>query len=57
VDHAIHHTIANTSISEAPLWSHAITAVAAYTVYGGTSTLDATVGQPAGISKLCFKLS
>ncbi len=45
---------ANTTIAEAPLWSHAITAVASYTVYGGTSTLDATVGQPGGISKLCL---
>lgn len=43
----------NTSISTAPLWNHAITS-ATYTVYSNTSTLNATVGQPDGVSKLCL---
>lgn len=39
----------------APLWNHASTAVAAYTVYANTfSTLNATVGQPGGVSKACL---
>lgn len=43
----------NTSISTAPLWNHAVTS-ATYTVYSGTTTLNATVGQPDGVSKLCL---
>lgn len=44
---------ANTSVSTAPLWNHTIT-TATYTVYSNTSTLNATVGQPDGTSKLCL---
>lgn len=42
----------NTTISTAPLWNHTVTS-ATYTVYS-TSTLNATVGQPDGVSKLCL---
>lgn len=44
---------ADTSVTDAPLWDHEITA-AAYTVYS-SATLDATVDNPpTGISKLCL---
>jgi len=43
----------NTTISTAPLWNHTVTS-ATYTVYSGTTTLNATVGQPDGVSKLCL---
>lgn len=43
---------ADTTISNAPLWNHEIT-TATYTVYSGLD-LQATVGQPDGISKLCL---
>jgi len=44
----------NTSITNAPLWNHAVTNTI-YTVYGvGSSTLNATVPQPDGVSKLCL---
>lgn len=39
----------------APLWNHTVTS-ATFTVYDNTvsSTLNATVGQPDGVSKLCL---
>lgn len=43
---------ADTSITDAPLWNHAIT-TAAYTLYG-SPTLNATISQPGGSSKLCL---
>ncbi len=43
---------ADVSVSSAPLWNHAVTA-ATFTLYG-SATLDATVGQPDGVSKLCL---
>lgn len=36
----------------APLWNHEVTA-ATFTTYS-SSTLNATVGQPAGVSRLCL---
>ena len=42
----------NTTIATAPLWNHAVTN-ATYTLYS-TSTLNAAVGQPDGVSKLCL---
>lgn len=45
---------ADTIVADAPLWNHEVTAVAAFTVYTGPGTLDATVGQPSGVSKLCL---
>lgn len=43
---------ANTSITDAPLWSHNST-VATFTPYA-SSTLNAVVGQPDGSSKMCL---
>lgn len=40
------------SASSGVLWNHAVT-TATYALYS-SSTLDATVGQPAGVSKLCL---
>jgi predicted CXXCH cytochrome family protein len=37
----------------APLWNHEVSATASYTIYD-SDTLDATVGQPSGASKLCL---
>ncbi len=42
----------NTSVTNAPLWNHALT-TATFTPYS-SATLTATVGQPNGISKLCL---
>jgi predicted CXXCH cytochrome family protein len=50
VCHTPHNGV--TTIPGAPLWNHALS-TATYTVYT-SSTLDATVGQPDGISKLCL---
>ncbi|NOX85832.1 MAG: cytochrome c3 family protein [Chlorobi bacterium] len=50
VCHTPHH--ADISVTDAPLWNHQLS-TATYTVYS-SSTLDATVGQPDGISKLCL---
>ena len=48
--HAPHHT--DTTVTDAPLWNHAVTAQA-YTLYS-SATLDASIGQPSGLSKLCL---
>ncbi len=50
VCHTPHHS--NTSVSDAPLWNHQVTS-ATFQVYS-SSTLNATVGQPSGVSKLCL---
>ncbi len=41
------------TVTNSPLWNHEVTA-ATFTLYSGTGTLDATVGQPDGVSKLCL---
>jgi len=41
------------SVTNAPLWNHEVTAELAYTLYAST-TLNATLGQPLGNSKLCL---
>jgi len=43
---------ADVTVAESPLWNHEVT-IATFTVYN-TTTLNATVGQPDGISKLCL---
>lgn len=43
---------ANTSVTQAPLWNHALS-TATYTPYS-SATLTATVGQPGTISRLCL---
>jgi predicted CXXCH cytochrome family protein len=40
------------SVTGSPLWNHSTTSTT-FTLYS-TSTLDATVGQPSGTSKLCL---
>lgn len=50
------HTPHNAKVSpEAPLWNHQLTQ-SSFTVYDAnvSPTLDATVGQPSGSSKLCL---
>lgn len=44
---------ADQTVTDAPLWNHQVT-TATFTVYSGAGTLDATVGQPDGVSKLCL---
>ncbi len=44
---------ANTSVSNAPLWNHSLSAVASYTPYS-SATMQSTAGQPDGASKLCL---
>lgn len=43
---------ADLSVVTAPLWNHEVT-TATYTVYS-SDTLNAQVGQPSGVSKLCL---
>ncbi|MFC1733806.1 cytochrome c3 family protein [candidate division KSB1 bacterium] len=50
VCHTPHH--ADVTVSDAPLWNHQIT-TQTFTLYS-SSTLDATLGQPDGNSKLCL---
>jgi hypothetical protein len=48
------HTPHNATIlPDAPLWNHALSAVTNYTLYA-SGTLNATMGQPDGSSKLCL---
>lgn len=42
----------DTSVTDAPLWSHNNT-TQSYTLYA-SATMNATTGQPSGISKLCM---
>lgn len=48
--HAPHKT--NTSVADAPLWNHNLS-TATYTLYS-SPTLNATITQPGGGSKLCL---
>ncbi|RMF61699.1 MAG: cytochrome C [Calditrichaeota bacterium] len=50
VCHTPHH--ADVTVTDAPLWNHQVT-TATYTLYS-SPTLDATMGQPDGSSKLCL---
>jgi predicted CXXCH cytochrome family protein len=43
----------NDGIADAPLWNHDADMTTVYTLYS-TSTLQATPGQPSGVSKLCL---
>jgi len=43
---------ADTSVADAPLWNHDVTQ-ATFITYS-SPTLDATVGQPSSVSKLCL---
>jgi predicted CXXCH cytochrome family protein len=44
---------ADATVMDAPLWNHEVTA-STFTVYTGGGTMDATTGQPDGVSKLCL---
>jgi len=44
---------ANTTVLNAPLWNHALSTVATYTMYS-SATMNSTAGQPDGSSKLCL---
>ncbi len=44
---------ASTTVSDAPLWNHTVNTTTTYTTYTST-TMTATVGTPAGVSKLCL---
>jgi predicted CXXCH cytochrome family protein len=50
VCHTPHH--ADISVTDAPLWNHEVT-TATFTLYS-SPTLDATMNQPDGSSKLCL---
>ena len=43
---------ADTAVADAPLWNHTVT-TKIYQLYN-SPTMDATVDQPAGVSKLCL---
>jgi predicted CXXCH cytochrome family protein len=47
------HTPHGASSQLAPLWNHATTATASYTLYS-SSTLNASMGQPTGTSRACL---
>ncbi|NOX97082.1 MAG: cytochrome c3 family protein [Nitrospirae bacterium] len=47
------HTPHNAGSELVPLWNHATTATDPFTLYT-SSTLDATPGQPEGVSKACL---
>ncbi len=49
--HTPHHS--DTSVNDAPLWNHEVTATASFTLYT-SATLNATLGQPNGVSRLCL---
>ncbi len=51
VCHTPHH--ADTTVADSPLWNHDVT-TSTFDLYSGNGTLDATVGQPDGVSKLCL---
>ncbi len=44
---------ANTSVQNAPLWNHQLSAVSTYTMYS-SATMNSVAGQPDGSSKLCL---
>lgn len=46
---------ADTTVTNAPLWNHELTATVTFTPYDNTTaTQDSTPGQPNGVSKLCL---
>jgi predicted CXXCH cytochrome family protein len=53
VCHTPHNADTTAAGLAAPLWDHKITSTATFTVYSST-TLNASMGQPAGVSKLCL---
>ncbi len=43
----------NTSVTDAPLWNHAVTS-ATYTLYSSSTLNGGPLAQPTGVSKLCL---
>jgi len=43
----------NTSVTDAPLWNHALS-VATYTLYSSSTMNAGALAQPSGVSKLCL---
>ena len=50
--HAPHN--ASTTVTEAPLWNHALTQVASYTLYSSPTLNASDLTQPGGATKLCL---
>jgi hypothetical protein len=44
---------ADTTVADAPLWNHAVT-TKTYVLYSNPATLNATLSQPTGVTKLCL---
>ncbi len=54
VCHTPHNAASDSGDVDVPLWNH-MTTTATFTTYSSvSSTLDATMGQPAGVSKACL---
>jgi len=53
VCHTPHNADTTAAGLAAPLWDHQITATSTFTVYS-SATLNASMGQPSGVSKLCL---
>ena len=53
VCHTPHNADTTAAGLAAPLWDHTITSTSSFTVYS-SATLNASMGQPAGVSKLCL---
>jgi hypothetical protein len=44
---------ADTTVTDSPLWNHAVT-TKTYALYSNPATLNATLSQPTGVTKLCL---
>jgi hypothetical protein len=44
----------NTSVTDAPLWSHTLSGTTNYTLYSSGTLTAGTLAQPSGVSKLCL---
>jgi predicted CXXCH cytochrome family protein len=54
VCHTPHNAMTTSGALAAPLWNHRESTASSFTPYASTGTLNATVGQPSGVSKLCL---
>ncbi len=44
----------NTSVTDAPLWAHTLSATTNYSLYSSGTLNAGTLAQPSGVSKLCL---
>jgi Doubled CXXCH motif (Paired_CXXCH_1) len=44
----------NTTVTDAPLWSHTLSSVTNYTLYSSGTLNAGSLAQPSGVSKLCL---